>query len=79
MGFHYVSVAGLALIAAAWWLQYRKMSQGRLEVTREFAIFQAAGVALLVMDGFLGGAYDLAAMNLVTCGGALLVLSKAKG
>ena len=75
---HYVSIAGLALIAIAWYLQYQKMSKGKADVTRAFAALYAAGVALLVIDGLLGGLYDLAAMNLVTCGVALLVLSKAK-
>ena len=78
MELHYVGIAGLALIAVAWCLQYQKMSKGNLEITRAFAIFQAAGIALLIIDGFLGGLYDLAAMNLITCGLALLVLSKAK-
>jgi len=78
MELHYISIAGLMLIAISWWLQYQRMSKGRSEVTREFAMLQAAGIALLVIDGFLGGLYDLAAMNLVTCGCALLVLSKAK-
>jgi len=78
MEIHYISIAGLALIAASWLLQYKKMSKGKMEVTREFALLQAAGIVLLIIDGLLGGLYDLAAMNLVTCGGALLVLSKAK-
>ena len=55
------------------------MSQGKSGVSRRFALLQAAGIALLIIDGLLGGLYDLAAMNLITCGGALLVLSKAKG
>jgi len=75
---HYVSIAGLALIAVAWCLQYQKMSKGNLEITRAFAALYAAGVVLLIIDGLLGGLYDLAAMNMITCGGALLVLSKAK-
>ncbi len=78
MELHYLSLAGLALIAVAWLLQYQKMSKGKTEVTRQFAILQAAGIALLVIDGFMSGLYDLAAMNIITCGGALLVLSKAK-
>jgi len=76
--FHYVSMSGLALIAIAWYLQYSKMSKGQMEASRDFAIFQAAGIALLIIDGIMSGLYDLAAMNLITCGGALLVLSKAK-
>ncbi len=79
MALHYVSIAGLALIAISWYLQYKGMSNGKAEIARGFAMLQAAGIALLVVDGLLGGAYDLAAMNMVTCGGALLVLSKAKG
>jgi len=79
MELHYISTAGLALIAISWWLQYQNMSQGKAGVSRRFALLQAAGIALLVVDGLLGGLYDLAAMNLITCGGALLVLSKAKG
>ena len=79
MELHYASIAGLALIAISWLLQYQKMSKGKTEVTREFALLQAAGIAILVIDGFLSGLYDLAAMNMITCGGALLVLSKAKG
>ena len=75
---HFVSVAGLALIAVAWYLQYRKMSKGEMALCRAFALFQAAGIAILIIDGLLGGLYDLAAMNMVTCGGALLALSKAK-
>ena len=78
MELHYVSIAGLALIAISWYLQYQKMSKGKMEITREFAMFQVAGISLLIIDGFLGVLYDLAAMNLITCGGALLVLSKAK-
>lgn len=78
MGLHYVSLAGLALIAVAWLLQYRKMSKGKMEITRQFAALQAAGIALLVIDGYMSGLYDLAAMNVITCGGALLVFSKAK-
>jgi len=75
---HIISVIGLALIAIAWGLQYRKMSEGKMEVSRAFAILQAAGILLLVIDGMQGGLYDLAAMNLITLGGALLVFSKAK-
>ena len=78
MELHYISIAGLALIAIAWLLQYQKMSKSKAELAREFAIFQALGIAILVIDGLLSGMYDLAAMNLITCGGALLVLSKAK-
>ena len=78
MEIHYISIAGLALVAIAWWMQYSQMSKGRLEVSRAFAIFQAAGILLLIIDGLMGGIYDLAAMNMVTCGGALLVLSKAR-
>jgi len=78
MEIHYVSMTGLALIAIAWLWQYQKMSRGKTELAREFAILQATGIALLIIDGFLGGSYDLAAMNLITCGCALLVLSKAK-
>ena len=78
MEIHYISAAGLALIAIAWLAQYRKMSKGKAEVSLEFVLFQAAGIAILVFDGLLSGMYDLAAMNMVTCGGALLVLSKAK-
>ena len=78
MELHYMSIAGLALIAIAWWLQYQKMSKGKTELTREFALLQAAGIAILIIDGFLSGLYDLAAMNMITCGGALLVLSKAR-
>jgi hypothetical protein len=79
MELHYISMAGLLLIAVSWLLQYWKMSDGKTGVSREFAALQAAGIALLIIDGMMGGLYDLAAMNLVTCGGALLVLSKAKG
>jgi len=78
MAFHYFSIAGLALISIAWLLQYQKMSRGKTELAREFAILQVAGIALLIIDGFLGGLYELAAMNLISCGCALLVLSKAK-
>jgi len=79
MELHYVSVAGLALIAISWLLQYKRMLKGKSEITREFAVLQAAGISLLIIDGLSSGLYDLAAMNMVTCGGALLVLSKAKG
>ena len=78
MELHYVSIAGLALIAVSWLLQYQRMSKGKTEVTREFALLQAAGIAFLIFDAFSGGLYDFAAMNMITCGGALLVLSKAK-
>lgn len=79
MELHYVSIAGLALIAIAWLLQYKRMLKGKPELARGFAVLQAAGIALLIIDGMLSGLYDLVAMNMVTCGGALLVLSKAKG
>ena len=78
MELHYLSIAGLAIIAVSWLLQYKKMSKGKMEVTREFALLQVAGIALLIIDALSGGLYDFAAMNLITCGGALLVLSKAK-
>lgn len=78
MAIHYLSIFGLAIIAASWLRLYWKMERNKREITREFALLQATGIAILVIDGFLSGAYDLAAMNLVTCGGALLVLSKAR-
>ena len=78
MALHYMSIAGLALVAISWWLQYQKMSKGKTELTREFALLQAAGIAILIIVGFLSGLYDLAAMNMITCGGALLVFSKAR-
>jgi len=78
MELHYVSILGLALIAIAWGLQYGRMSKGEMGISRAFAILQAAGILLLIADALLGGLYDLAAMNMITCGLALLVLSKAK-
>ena len=78
MELHFISIFGLVLIAIAWLLLYRQLSRGKYTVSRQFAAIYATGVVFLILDGLASGLFDLVAMNLITCGAALLVLSTAK-
>lgn len=77
MELHYISLCGLLLICAGWLMQYFAMAKKK-EMGKTFVLAYSAGVALLVLDGFQSGLYDLAAANLVSLAIALAVLSRLK-
>ena len=74
MELHYLTMLGLLLIAAGWLMQYARMKKGRQEIMKEFVSMNCIGIALLIVDGFLAGLYDVALFNVFTLSGSLLVL-----
>ncbi len=78
MELHYISLLGLLLIGAGWLMQYFALRAGKKNVMKNFVLVYSLGVLFLVIDGFLGGLYDLALMNVATLACGLLVFFALK-
>jgi hypothetical protein len=52
------------------------MANKKREITKDFALIYAVGVAFLIVDGFMGGLYDLGVMNILSLLAALAVYMK---
>ena len=78
MEIHYLSVVGLLLIAVGWLVQFASMRNGSKEIKKLFPAVGAIGILLLIIDGYLGGSYDIAMANVVILASSLLVLARIK-
>ena len=78
MEIHYLSVAGLLLIAFAWLLQYNSMKKRKQGIRKDFVAVNCVGIALLIVDGYFSGLYDIASANVLTFAGSLLVISRIR-
>lgn len=72
MFLHYIAIAGLALSALGWALQYRHFARGKSDVAREFVGLNIIGFIMWAMDAAQTGMYDIALMY-----GVLLFVSMA--
>ena len=74
MQWHPLSLLGLTLIAAGWFIQFRNVTPKRHEIVTALPLLNSIGVLLLIIDSIFGGQIDLAVFNVLTMAGALLVL-----
>ncbi|VVB57051.1 Uncharacterised protein [uncultured archaeon] len=73
MEWHYLSIAGLTLIAFGWFYQFGMLSNKGRELTPLLPLASAAGIVLLVLDAFAAGMIDVAMFNALTFIGSALV------
>lgn len=80
MELHLLAVFGLFFIAVGWLFQYNAMGGKKKaqEIRKETIVLGAAGIALLVIDAYLAGNWDIAVMNVGTLAASLLVLTRIK-
>ncbi len=73
MIWHYMSLAGLTLIAFGWFYQFGLLSNKGREISPMLPLANAVGIALLTLDAFGSGMIDIAMFNGLTLIGACLV------
>ncbi len=66
---------GLLIITAAWVMQFLSKSQ---TLRREFVLGYLLGSAILALDGLMTGMYQVAFLNALVSGIALLTLRNVK-
>ena len=73
-----LTITGLFLIAVAWFIQFAHLRKRKNQVSKTFVAVDLLGVVLLIIDGCLNGAYDVAFLNALILAGALLAFSAIK-
>ena len=73
MEWHYLSLAGLTLIAFGWFYQFSSLASKRRELQPLLPLSSAFGIALLVLDALWSNMMDVAVFNVLTFIGASLV------
>ena len=74
----YITIIGLLLIAGGWIAQYLSQSKGNKEIVQLLPMLNVLGIGLLVIDAYMGNAYDILAGNVITFLGAVLVFVTLK-
>jgi len=70
-----LSLIGLGVIVAAWISEFFLMGKKK-KISPIFIGIYILGVGILIYDGFVSGAKELAVANLVSCIAAAVVLGK---
>lgn len=73
MEWRILSMLGLTLIAAGWFIQFRAVTPKKHELTPAFPMLNAVGIILLIVDSLSINQLDLAIFNGLTLAGAVLV------
>lgn len=73
-----ISEVGLVLITAGWMLQLAKVWKGEKKIQQNFVVTYAAGVLLLVVDGYASGLFSLALLNFLCLLAAIAMIVKLK-
>ena len=62
----YITILGLLLIAGGWLAQYLSQSKGNKEIVQLLPALNVLGIGLLVVDAYLGNAFDILIGNIIT-------------
>ena len=67
-----LNTVGMALIVASWAIQIMSMRKGKKEITKEFALLQAAGIACIAVGVSISTIVGM--LNIASAVGAACVL-----
>ena len=76
MFLHVIAMAGLALTALGWALQYRHQAKNENNISREFVGLSLIGIIMWVMDAIQTGLYELAALYVLILAISMMVFFK---